>query len=654
MIKKLISLGFAILFTFVGYSQTIPFGKGYVINGEILNTYEGFVTLRSYFRDGNERVDTAYIVNNKFTFLSPISEVIPALLTINGMRDFRIYLEPTTYEIKIDAKKVSKTTIKGSKWTDEWNKVTTPLKGEDYGVHLRRLENWVINNPEHIFCADIISSYLAYRWDYEELFKTLNTLLKPATQTYHYLKLRELEKTLQSIAVGQKAPDFSLNNLMGKSINLYRQLNGKKFLLIDFWASWCKPCREENPNLVVAYDKFHSKGFDILGVSLDVDKKMWKEAIKEDNLKWEQVSDLKLWDGEAAKKYLVKAIPYNVLIDDKGTIIAKNIKGEELINKLEELTSTYGYSIQGNIAGISDGNVRLNLLLEGGEKKTFNTKIRDGKFEFKGVVDFVCVAQIQLPTKNGDFSFFMENNTIKITGSKEDIENISITGSPKNDTYANLIDRCNKSSNPIQSLMNDVSKNPSTFYTPLLVSNYLAAYLSDNELKEIVSLFNSDAKRMYQYKLLQDYIEEIQKKEKVGEKFIDFTLPNVNGIDIKASDFIKDKKYVLIDFWASWCTPCRTESKFLVQAYDKFKTKGFDILGVSLDKDRTKWIKGINDDGLVWENVSDLLQWNSIVVKLYKLESIPQNILVDNEGNIVARNLRGENIMTTLNQFFIK
>ena len=654
MIKKLITTVFAILFTLVAFSQTIPFGQGYVINGELKGDTVGFVTLRSYFRDGNERLDTAYINNGKFTLRSPLSEVIPAQLTINGMRGFRIYLEPTTYTITIDAKQASKTTIKGSTWTDKWTEVTTPLKDEDYDVHMRRLENWVLNNPDNIFCSDIISSFLSYTWGYEDLFRTLNTLKKPATQTYHYLKLREREKNLQTVAIGQKAPDFTMININGRRTNLYNYLRGKKFLLIDFWASWCRPCREENPNVVIAKEKFNSKGFDVLGVSLDKNGKDWKEAVKNDNLNWEQVSDLKMWDNEAAKLYMINSIPSNVLIDDNGIIIAKNLKGTELISKLDELTNSYGYSINGNISGVSDGKVNLNLLLEGGEKENYTTQMIDGKFEFKGVVNFVCVAQIILPTRNGDFTFFMENDKITINGSKENLDNISIKGSQKNDIYANFVNGCNKSRNPIQSLMDNVVKNPTTFYAPLVISNYLAPYLSNIELKELVSSLNNDAKRMYQYKLLQDYILELQEKEKIGEKAIDFTLENTNGIDVKLSDFIKGKKYVLIDFWASWCAPCRGESKFLVQAYDKFKQKGFDILSVSLDKDKTKWLKGIDEDGLVWENVSDLLQWNSIVVKLYKLESIPQNILVDSEGNIVGRNLRGDNLMQTLNELFVK
>lgn len=654
MIKKFVTFIFAIAFVAVAFSQTVPFGQGYVINGEIKGDKEGFVTLRSYFRDGNERVDTTYVEKGKFTFRSPIKEIIPALLTINGVRDFRIYLEPTTYTVKINAKKASKTIFKGSKWTDEWVNVTSPLKNEDYDVHLRRLENWVLNNPEHIFCADVISSYLAYKWDYEELFRTLNTLKKPATQTYHYLKLREREKTLNNIAVGQKAPDFTSNNVNGKKVNLYSHLRGKKFLLIDFWASWNSTCREENQNILNARERYLSKGFDVLSVSLDKNMEDWKKAVREDGLKWENVSDLKMWEGEVVKKYLVNSIPFNVLIDDKGIIVAKNIRAAELTNKLEEVIGTNGYSITADIKGVSDGVVKLNMLLENGNKRNYTTQIRDGKFEFKGVVDFVCVAQIVLPTKNGDFSFFMENDNIKITGTKEDIENISIKGSTKNDVYANIINRCNKTKNPMQCLMDDVVKNPSTFYAPLLISNYLAPYLSDVQLKEIINSLSGDAKRMYQYNLLKDYIKDIQKTEQIGEKLIDFTLPNPNGVDIKVSEFIQGKRYVLIDFWASWCVPCRNESKFLVQAYNKYNSQGFDILGVSLDRDRNRWLKGISDDGLVWENVSDLLQWNSIVVKLYKLESIPQNILVDGNGNIVARNLRGENLIQTLNEIFAK
>lgn len=652
MIRKLISLVLAILFVVSSFSQTIPFGQGYIINGELKQEKEGFVTLRSYFRDGNERVDTTYIENGKFTFRSPLKEVIPALLTINGKRDFRIYLEPTTYTITLNAEKASTIVIKGSEWTDSWQKVTTPLKNEDFDVHLRRLDNWILNNPNHIFCADIISSYLAYNWDYQELYRTLNTLGKPATQTYHFLKLREAEKRLSTLAIGQRAPDFTLQDVNGKSINLYRYLNGKKFLLIDFWASWNKTCREENPNLVALYQKFSSKGFSILSVSLDKDETLWKDAVKQDNLTWANVSDLKMWEGEVAKKYFVKSIPNNVLINDKGIIVARDLKGEELSKKLEELTETYGYYIKGNVASIPDGQVKLSVLQEGGKKQTYTTKIRNGQFEFKGVVNFVSVAQIELPTRNGDFSFFMENNDIFITGSKDNLDNISIKGSPQNDYYTKVVNDCNRSKNPLQCLMDNVSSNPNTFYAPLLISNYLAPYLSDKDLTELFFTLNNDAKRMYQYKLLQDYINDLQQKNQLGEKIIDFTLPNTNEIDIKLSDFIKGKRFVLVDFWASWCVPCRNESKYLVQAFNKFNSQGFDILGVSLDKDKNRWIKAINDDGLVWENVSDLLQWSSIVVKLYKLEAIPQNILVDSQGNIIARNLRGDNLIQTLNEIF--
>ncbi|MBP1629290.1 MAG: hypothetical protein H6Q15_183 [Bacteroidetes bacterium] len=654
MMKKIITSVFAILFSVIAFSQTVPFGQGYIINGEIAGENNGFVTLRSFFRDGNEKVDTCFIENGTFTFRSPVENIIPAQLSVNGLRGFRIYLEPSTYIIKINPLKASETSIKGSKSTDDWYNVTNALKDEDYDVHMRRLENWVLNNPTNIFCSDVISSFLSYNWGYDELNKTLNTLLKPASQTYHYLKLREREEGLSTVAIGKKAPDFTLASVEGGNINLRNHLRGKKLLLIDFWASWCKPCREENPNVVVAFEKYQDKGFSVLGVSLDKDKTAWKNAIANDKLSWAHVSDLKMWNNEVAKKYFINSIPANVLVDENGVIIARNLKGTDLIDKLEELTNSYGFEINGNITGIDDGKVKLNLLLEGGQKKTLTTDIIDGKFKFSGVVDFVCMGQISLPTKNGDISFFMENSKISITGTKDNLENVSIKGSPQNDNFSSIVEYCNSSKNPLQTLTSEVVKRPNSFYAPLIISNYLAPYISNIELKKAVNALDGDAKKMFQYKLLVDYVAEMEAKEKVGEKAIDFVLPDVNGVDVSMLEFIKTKKYVLIDFWASWCVPCRNESKYLTQAYQKFNKHGFDILGVSLDKYRDNWLKGISEDGLIWTNVSDLKQWNSVVVKLYKLESIPQNILVDSQGNIIARNLRGDNLISTLNELFAK
>jgi peroxiredoxin len=132
-------------------------------------------------------------------------------------------------------------------------------------------------------------------------------------------------------------PNFTAHDADGKPVTLSNFYKNKKVVLIDFWASWCKPCRMENPNVVAAYEKYHSKGFDIIGVSLDRTKEAWLAAIKEDKLNWTHVSELKYWNSEIAQQYGVQSIPTNFLINGNGKLIAAELRGIELDMKLKEI-----------------------------------------------------------------------------------------------------------------------------------------------------------------------------------------------------------------------------------------------------------------------------------------------------------------------------
>jgi peroxiredoxin len=134
---------------------------------------------------------------------------------------------------------------------------------------------------------------------------------------------------------GALAPDFSLPDANGKLISL-SSFKGK-YVLIDFWASWCRPCREENPNVVAAFNQFKDKNFTVLGVSLDKNKESWLNAIQKDNLTWTQVSDLKEWESSVVPQYKIEGIPFNVLVNPEGKIIASDLRGGELMIKLKEV-----------------------------------------------------------------------------------------------------------------------------------------------------------------------------------------------------------------------------------------------------------------------------------------------------------------------------
>ena len=186
----------------------------------------------------------------------------------------------------------------------------------------------------------IVSAYLIMTNNYYLELAELDTITSNFDNSIEQTKYVELLldriRNLYKVSIGSSFTDFTLNDTTGNPIAL-SSLIGENYLLIDFWASWCGPCRRENPNIVAVYNDYNSKGFDIIGVSLDTDKNNWIKAIEKDSLTWSHVSDLQGWNSAAGKLYAVNAIPHSVILNENGTIVAKNLRGEELRDKIAEL-----------------------------------------------------------------------------------------------------------------------------------------------------------------------------------------------------------------------------------------------------------------------------------------------------------------------------
>jgi len=196
-------------------------------------------------------------------------------------------------------------------------------------------KDFVKNHPASFVSPSILRS-LSYEMEGPEIESYLSAMDTAVANTPEARELKERAEKLKKVATGEKAPDFTLNDPEGNPVSLSSKI-GSPLLLIDFWAGWCGPCRRENPNLVKVYKEFHKKGFDVFGVSLDMKSDEWVKAIADDNLTWTHVSDLKYWENAAARLYAVNSIPANFLLDKNGTIIAKNLRGEDLENKVKEI-----------------------------------------------------------------------------------------------------------------------------------------------------------------------------------------------------------------------------------------------------------------------------------------------------------------------------
>lgn len=277
-----------------------------------------------------------------------------------------------------------------------------------------------------------------------------------------------------------------------------------------------------------------------------------------------------------------------------------------------------------------------------------SAKIENGTFSFSGKVDRPDMFGL---TTNQDESFhpyfiFLENSRIQVEIDTADIHFAKISGSASNDLFARYRPKENRFS--IDSF---IVANPASPVAAYTLYREFAPGLQPEEIERNIALFDPSIKDLPYFSELKDLIAA-KRKIGIGSQAIDFTSVTPEGKEVKLSDFAGN--YLLLDFWASWCAPCRRENPNVVKAYNKFKAKGFNVLAVSLDHKRETWLKAIATDSLPYTQVSDLKYWDSAPGKIYGIRNIPANVLIDPSGKIVARDLRGEELDKKLEELFAK
>lgn len=324
---------------------------------------------------GLKATDSVIIKDGKFTFKGTVEEPELRFVQVEGVNGKAVFvLENGEINMKIFKDSVNKTIIGGTFNNEQFakynleqgkiqkkivdyrkvnmEKMQTALKDKD-SLTINALRDGFTNlqkelneynitfsekNPK-AFISVLMLENMFYQpdLDIEKIKKIYNNLDKSIQATKPGKKIGEMIANHNAAEVGKKAPDFSGPTPDGKTVSLKEVLG--KVTIIDFWASWCGPCRKENPNVVALYNEYHDKGLNIIGVSLDKEGNgdKWKQAIEADKLTWPQVSNLKYWNDPIAKKYNIQSIPATYILDANGIIVAKDLRGEQLKAKVKEL-----------------------------------------------------------------------------------------------------------------------------------------------------------------------------------------------------------------------------------------------------------------------------------------------------------------------------
>jgi len=327
-----ISIGILLVFSFTACQTTEKDTNGYVIEATISGLTEGRAILANLDLITNEQVDidTATIEDNKFSFMGRVNSPYLHTIIINDTAKIHFFLENSNIKITGDINNLDKINISRSREDSLFRSYPMDsIFARKAGMEI------MLGHPDYAFAAfTAYYQFQVFNISLDTMSLIIENFSEPVKKTIYYQHLAKLYQTLKRVSISQPAPEFSMHDTNGNLVSL-SDFQGK-YVLIDFWASWCAPCRAANPDLVKLYNKFNQQAFTILGVSVDKDKNKWLKAVADDGLIWTNVSEANGWN-EITDLYGVKAVPQNFLLDPNGIIIEKNISAPNLTALLEDL-----------------------------------------------------------------------------------------------------------------------------------------------------------------------------------------------------------------------------------------------------------------------------------------------------------------------------
>ena len=338
------------------------------------------------------------------------------------------------------------------------------------------------------------------------------------------------------------------------------------------------------------------------------------------------------------------------------------------------------FELIGN-ADVSDGTMIYVLQADQNNQPYIkdSTSVQSNSFKFKGISSTPQISYIQVEGVNGYVLAILENGDIKADIYKDSISKSRVYGTKSNDDFIKykaetkyLVDIMNNISSDAQSAImngdvdtamelekeyNSKEREVMLYEWDFIVDNldsYMSAlllevFMIENKVNKdsIIDVYESFSNRIKVSdvgKNIADLLSQFEDPIEVGEIAPDFTAPSIDGPDITLSNELLNNKVTLLDFWAAWCRPCRIENPNLVRLHKKYKNSGFDIIGVSLDRTREQWEQAVIDDNLPWTQVSNLNFWNDPVARRYSIRAIPQSYLLDKNGLVMGKNLRGQEL----------